>query len=149
MKESIRLKLENLCERHEEVGMLLGDPEIISNQNKFRELSMEYSQLEPVTKAFGDYCTAQEDIASANEMLKEDDAEMREMAAEEKKDAEQRIETLEMELQNYSCPKTHTTTAISFLKYVPVPVGMKRLFLQATYLECTAVMQKPSAGRLK
>jgi len=105
MKDSIRLKLENLCERHEEVGVLLGDPDIISDQNKFRELSMEYSQLEPVTKAFGDYQAAQEDLSGAEEMLKEDDAEMREMAAEEKKDAEQRIETLELGLQKLLLPK--------------------------------------------
>jgi len=105
MKDSIRLKLENLCERHEEVGILLGDPDIISDQNKFRELSMEYSQLEPVTKAFADYQTAQEDIEAANEMLKEDDAEMQEMASEEKKDAQARIDSLELELQKLLLPK--------------------------------------------
>lgn len=105
MKDSIRLKLEALCERHEEVGVLLGDPDIISNQNKFRELSMEYSQLEPVTKTFGNFQSAQNDLEGAQEMLKEDDAEMREMAAEEKKDAEQRIETLELDLQKLLLPK--------------------------------------------
>ena len=105
MKDSIRLKLENLCERHEEVGALLGDPGIISDQNKFRELSMEYSQLEPVTKAFNDYQAAQDDIVAADEMLKEDDAEMHEMAMEEKKDAENRVENLEIELQKLLLPK--------------------------------------------
>lgn len=105
MKDSIRRKLEALCERYEEVGILLGDPDIISDQNKFRELSMEYSQLEPVTKAFGAYQSAQNDLAGAEEMLKEDDAEMREMADEEKKDAEERIATLELELQKLLLPK--------------------------------------------
>ena len=99
MKDSIRRKLEALCERHEEVGISLGDPEIISNQNKFREMSMEYSQLEPVTTAFKDYQTAEDDVAAADEMIKEDDAEMREMATEEKKEAKKRIENLELELQ--------------------------------------------------
>lgn len=105
MKDSIRRKLETLCERHEEVGVLLGDPDIISDQNKFRELSMEYSQLEPVTKTFGNFQTAEDDIVAADEMLKEDDADMREMASEEKKDAEQRIETLELDLQKLLLPK--------------------------------------------
>lgn len=105
MKESIRQKLENLSERHEEVGMMLGDPDIISDQNKFRELSMEYSQLEPVSKAFADYQRARDDLASANEMLREDDAEMREMAEEEKKDAQQRLEQLELELQKLLLPR--------------------------------------------
>ncbi len=105
MKDSIRRKLETLCERYEEVGQLLGDPDIIGDQNKFRELSMEYSQLEPVTKAFDAYQKAQDDLLAADEMMQEDDAEMREMAVDEKKDAEQRIEALELELQKLLLPK--------------------------------------------
>jgi len=105
MKDSIRLKLEALVERHEEIGLLLSEGDIISDQNKFRELSMEYSQLEPVTHTFGDFQTAHNDLEAANEMLNEDDAELREMAVEEKKDATQRIETLELELQKLLLPK--------------------------------------------
>ena len=105
MKDSIRHKLEALCERHEEAGVLLGDPEIISDQNKFREMSKEYAQLEPVTKTFTDFQAAEEDFAAAEEMLKEDDAEMREMAQDERKDAKQRIETLALDLQKLLLPK--------------------------------------------
>jgi len=105
MKDSIRLKLEALCERHEEVGALMSDPDIMSNQNQFRDLSMEYAQLEPVTKSFDDFKTAEDDLLGAMEMLKEKDPEMHEMAMEEKKDAEQRIETLELELQKLLLPK--------------------------------------------
>ncbi|RDH81441.1 MAG: peptide chain release factor 1 [endosymbiont of Galathealinum brachiosum] len=105
MKDSIRQKLETLCERQEEVGLLLGESEVISNQNKFRELSMEYSQLEPIVKTFNEFQTAEEDVVAANEMLKEDDAEMREMAVEEKKDATGRIENLELDLQKLLLPK--------------------------------------------
>ena len=105
MKDSIRRKLEALCERQEEVGVLLGDPDIISNQNKFREMSKEYAQLEPVTKTFGDYQSAEEDLQAAEEMAKEDDAEMREMAQEERKDAKQRIEDYELGLQKLLLPK--------------------------------------------
>jgi len=105
MKDSIRRKLEALCERQEEVGVLLGDPDIISNQNKFREMSKEYAQLEPVTKTFGNYQSAEEDLQAAEEMAKEDDAEMREMAQEERKDAKQRIEDYELELQKLLLPK--------------------------------------------
>jgi len=105
MKDSIRQKLEALCERHEEVGALMSDPNIMSNQNQFRDLSMEYAQLEPVTKAFDDYKTSEDDLLGAMDMLKEKDAEMHEMAMEEKKEAEQRIETLELELQKLLLPK--------------------------------------------
>ncbi len=116
MKESIRQKLENLSERHEEVGMMLSDPGIISDQNKFRELSMEYSQLEPVSKTFGDYQRAQDDLESANEMLRENDAEMREMAEEEKKDAQQRLEQLELELQKLLLPRDPHDNSNIFLE---------------------------------
>lgn len=105
MKDSIRKKLEHLVERYEEIGLLLGEPDVISNQNKFRELSVEYSQLEPVTKTFNNYQTAQDDLATANEMMNEDDKELREMAVEEQKDAQERIETLELELQKLLLPK--------------------------------------------
>jgi len=45
MKESVYRKLEGLVERYEEVQALLSDAAVISDQNKFRELSREYSQL--------------------------------------------------------------------------------------------------------
>ena len=104
MKDSIHQKLEALVERHEEIGLLLGEAAIISNQNKFRELSMEYSQLEPVTKTFGEFIAAQNDLDTANEMLNEEDAELREMAVDEKKDATQKMEHLELELQKLLLP---------------------------------------------
>ena len=46
MKDSIRRKLEKLDERFEEISRLLSDAGVISKQNQFRELSMEYSRLE-------------------------------------------------------------------------------------------------------
>jgi peptide chain release factor 1 len=48
MKDSIRIKLERLAERHEEVSALLADPAVIGDSNKFRDLSVEYSKLDPV-----------------------------------------------------------------------------------------------------
>lgn len=105
MKESVIRKLENLVERFEEVQALLGDPEVIGDQNRFRNLSKEFSQLEDVIKGFNEYQQAQENLASAQEMLEEDDAEMREMAQEEIKQAKTEIERLETELQVLLLPK--------------------------------------------
>lgn len=64
MKQSIFEKLTILEERHEEVGHLLGDPEVLSDQNRFRDLSQEYAKLEEVVKTFGQYREAQEFIFS-------------------------------------------------------------------------------------
>jgi Protein chain release factor A len=52
MKESVYRKLETLVERYEEVQALLSDPSVISDQNRFRALSKEYSELEEIVKAF-------------------------------------------------------------------------------------------------
>lgn len=77
---------------------------------------MEYSQLEPVSKTFGDYQRARDDLESANEMLRENDAEMREMAEEEKKDAQQRLEQLELELQKLLLPRDPHDNSNIFLE---------------------------------
>ncbi len=105
MKDSIINKLHTLLDRHEEIAGLLADPDTISNQNQFRELSQEYAQLEPVVKCFQNYNEAQGDLTAAEDMLKDDDADIREMAIEEKKDANSKIETLELELQKLLLPK--------------------------------------------
>ena len=73
MKASVYQKLEGLVERFEEVQALLSDPETIADQDKFKALSKEFSQLEEVTKAFNDYKTAEDDLATSEEMLKDDD----------------------------------------------------------------------------
>ncbi|PST86202.1 MULTISPECIES: peptide chain release factor 1 [Photobacterium] len=105
MKQSILVKLETLVERYEEVQHLLGDPGVLSDQNRFRALSKEYSQLEEVTKCFQAYQQAKDDLEAAEEMAQEDDAEMREMALEEIKDAKAEIERLADELQLLLIPK--------------------------------------------
>ena len=79
MKDSIRFKLESLDERYEEVSALLSDPGIISDQNKFRELSKEYAELEPVIQCFRRYLSLEQDIEEAKELLKDRDPEVREM----------------------------------------------------------------------
>jgi peptide chain release factor 1 len=105
MKESVYRKLEILVERYEEVQALLSDPSVISDQDRFRALSKEYSELEDVTKTFNAYRQSEDDVATAEEMLKDSDPEMREMAQEEFKEAKASIETLEDELQILMLPK--------------------------------------------
>lgn len=105
MKDSVVQKLESLVERFEEVQALLGEPNIINDQDKFRALSKEYSQLEEVVKQFNAYQSVQGDIASALEMIQEEDAEMRDMAQEELKEAKKNSEILESDLQVLLLPR--------------------------------------------
>ncbi len=105
MKESVYRKLETLVERYEEVQALLSDPDVITDQDRFRALSKEFSELENVTKTFQAFQQAQDDVATAEEMLKDSDPDMREMAQEEFKEAKSQITVLEDELQVLMLPK--------------------------------------------
>jgi peptide chain release factor 1 len=105
MKVSVQRKLESLNERFEEVQALLSESSTSHDQDKYRALMKEYSQLEDVVKCFRDFQTAQQDFASAQEMLQEDDAEMRELAQDEYKESKKRIEALTQELQILLLPK--------------------------------------------
>lgn len=116
MKQSVIRKLEGLLERNEEVLAMLSDASVISDQDRFRALSKEYSQLEDVVKSFKDFQLAQQDLQSAKDMLQEDDAEMREMAQEEMKLAKAAIETLEDELQILLLPKDPNDDTNAFLE---------------------------------
>lgn len=105
MKDSIKHKLESLVDRHEEIAGLLADPDTMADQNKFRSLSQEYAQLEPVVSSFNAYRDTLSDIDDAKLMLQEDDADMREMAKEELATAEDKLEEQELTLQKLLLPK--------------------------------------------
>jgi len=105
MKQSILSKLESLAERHEEVAALLGDAETIANQNRFRELSQEYSELETVVRCYEKYSRVAQDIAEAEVMLHDSDVDLREMAKEEIDAGTARRKELEAELQTLLLPK--------------------------------------------
>jgi len=105
MKASIQQKLAHLSERFEELGHLLSDPDVIGDQNRFRSLSQEYAQLNPLVDQFNNYTQTVEDIDNANEMARDDDPDMRAMAEDELKLAESRKQELELELQKLLLPK--------------------------------------------
>ncbi len=116
MKASISAKLETLAERHEELGALLSDPEIISKQDRFRDLSREYAEIEPVVKNYSAYRQILADIDEASALLQDGDADMRQMAQEELAQAEQSRDTLELELQRLMLPKDPRDSANVFLE---------------------------------
>ena len=103
MKDSILNKLDGITDRYEELEGLMSQPDIINDQNKFRNLSQEYAQLEEVVKAHREYRQVINDIDAAREM--ESDPEMREMAAEEIALGTRRRDELELSLQKLLLPK--------------------------------------------
>ena len=116
MKTSILGKLENLAERHHEISALLADAETIADQDRYRQLSMEYAQLTPVVNNFRDWQQAQDDISSAGDMLQDPDPDMQAMAQEELAVATARTEELELELQKLLLPKDPHDNSNIFLE---------------------------------
>lgn len=116
MKSSIQFRLEQLVERFEEVNALLSDASVIANQDNFRDLSREFAEIEPVVKCFQAWRQSLDDIETAQELAKDGDAEMREMAEEELADARNRSETLDEELQRLMLPKDPNDTKNVFLE---------------------------------
>ena len=116
MKASILAKLDHLADRYEEVGALLSDPDIISDQNKFRELSKEYAELEPVVKCYQSYQEVVNDIEEAKLLLKDSDPDMRAMAQDELKEGEAQQDALEMDLQKLLLPKDPNDNKNVFLE---------------------------------
>ncbi len=116
MKDSILNKLNNLIDRHEEIAGLLADPDVIADQNQFRDLSREYAQLEPVVNCYQDYTSAKDNLRNAEEMLGDNDPEMRDMAVEEKAMASEQVGSLEVELQKLLLPKDPHDNSNIFLE---------------------------------
>ncbi|WP_373507238.1 peptide chain release factor 1 [Thiocapsa sp.] len=102
MNPSIRSKLERISERFGEVVALLAESETQSDQNRFRDLSREYAQLEPLIAAYSRYREAERDLAAAEEMLA--DPEMAALAREEMAAASDRREQLEPEVYRLLVP---------------------------------------------
>jgi len=105
MKPPIQSRLEQLCDRFEEVSALLSDASVISNQSQFRDLSREFAEIEPIVHCFEAWRESLNDIEAAKELAEDSDADMREMAADELAVARQKNEELDEELQRLMLPK--------------------------------------------
>ncbi len=105
MRDSIRRRLERLTERHEEVGRLLADPSLQGRSDRFRELSMEYARIEPLTIGFQAFLTLEQDQRSVAAMASDADPEIRSMADDEQRALATRIALAEAELQRLLIPK--------------------------------------------
>ena len=116
MKDSIRRKLEDIAERFEELGGLLSDPEVIGNQDRFRQYSVEYSQLEPVVAAWNEYAQARDDLEAAREMARDPDPDLRAMAEDEVDVTQIRLADLEQNLQRHLIPRDPHDDSNTFLE---------------------------------
>ncbi len=99
-------KLEDLLIRFEEIMEELNEPSVTANQERFRVLMKEQSDLMPIVEAYKEYKKCRQDVADSLTMLEEEnDEEMRVMLKEELGEAKKRIEELETEMKILLLPK--------------------------------------------
>ncbi len=103
MTPSLRRKLEALAERREELERLLADPQVIGDNQRFRQLSREFAQLEPVATALADEAAAKADLDAALAMR--GDPELGELAEEEIAAASERLRQLDITLLAHLVPR--------------------------------------------
>ena len=116
LKESLRIKLEKLSDRLEELNLLLADPAVINNQDRFRELSKEYAEVNPVVSCFNEYEKNTATSTTSRELMKDEDAEIRALAVKELAQAEEDNTRLEMEFQRLLLPKDPADKSNLFLE---------------------------------
>lgn len=99
-------RLEDLLIRFEEIMGELQEPGVTDNQQRFRQLMKEQSDLTPIVDAYKEYKQSKQDIEDSIAMLEEEsDEDMREMLKEELTDAKKRVEELEQTLKILLLPK--------------------------------------------
>lgn len=105
MKASLVNRLDRLQERFEELTALLGDAQIITDQEKYRTYSKEYAEVEPVVEKFQTWRKTRSNLEEAQALLKDSDLDVREMAEEEVVECRQSLEAIEADLQRLMLPK--------------------------------------------
>ena len=116
MQTSLLHKLETLIERRTELDGMLAVPAVINDQDRYRALSREHAEISPVVECFARYRRTQDAIGHAEDLLREDDAEMRAMAHDEALAARAALAGLEIELLKLLIPKDPDDNADVFLE---------------------------------
>ena len=116
MKSSLLTKLEMLTGRHEEVSALLSDSQTIADQNKFRELSREYSELAPIVTCYAQYSQVQADLEEARQLLNDTDSDVRDMARDELETGGESLGAIESEIQTLLLPRDPNDSHNVFLE---------------------------------
>ncbi|MEO8802411.1 MAG: peptide chain release factor 1 [Rudaea sp.] len=114
MTPSLRAKLAELAERHQEIALMLAQPDALKDPARFRELSREYAQIEPVVVSLRRFDETEAALSAARTMLK--DPEMRELAQSEIDELQARHAILESELSLQLLPRDPRDEANLFLE---------------------------------
>ena len=99
-------KLEELVEKYNAIMKALSDPDVVNDQDRYRKLMKDQSDIAPVVEKYNEYKQAKQDVADSLEIIDmESDEEMKEMAREELSEAKKHVESCEQELKILLLPK--------------------------------------------
>ena len=106
MDETLRGKLEELGAKYAETLEEMADPDVLGNQDRYREVSRRHAELKPVVDGYQAYQVAQVEFEDATEMASvEDDAEMRAYFENIAAEQQEKLVTLETQLRVMLVPK--------------------------------------------
>ncbi len=116
MHPALRTRLDGLARRFEEITALLSDSTVIANQPRFRDLSKEYAEIQPLMALFERYERARAELDAARAMRQDPDSAMREMADEEVARAERELAAYDADMQKLLLPRDPDDTRNVFLE---------------------------------
>ena len=99
-------KLEDILRRYEDINMMLQDPSVVADQDRYKSLMKEQKSLEPLVECYLEYRRCKQTIEDSLMMLDEEsDPDMKEMLREELSEAKNRVPELEEKLKILLLPK--------------------------------------------
>ncbi len=102
----MRQKLDKIRARYEELTNLLSDPSIISNQEKYRELSKEHSELSIIVRNYDELLALEKGLVETRDIAETaDDAELRQLAKQEAIELQEKVEKKEEDVKTLLIPK--------------------------------------------
>jgi peptide chain release factor 1 len=105
VEKKVLEKLEMFVINQQTISEQLADPAIINDQNRYKTLSKEYAQNEPLVACYTNYLTTQTDLAAAEVIFAEEkDAALQEMARDEIVALKEKLDNLEIELKTLLIP---------------------------------------------
>lgn len=116
LSPSMQQKLQSVVDRHEELEYLLGDAEVIQDQNKFYQYSKEYNELSELAGVFRQYQKAKIDFASAEALQQDTDPQIQALAKEELAQTKMQLNQLEDQLKILLLPQDPHDKANVFLE---------------------------------
>ena len=113
--KNLSLQLDAIINKHQEIEKQLSDQNLLDT-NKLIELNKEYSELKPIVQVIKQFNINKKDLINLNDLLKDDDDSIREMAQEEIKEKKEKLKLIEADLLKSLIPRDFNDEKNSILE---------------------------------